>query len=212
MQATPIGWTDYSANLIKYRDPDGNIVHACIRASEGCRFCYAAMLAGRWGRKGRDFTAENMKRLTPFFDDAEAKRVLGSKQITGKRVFVNDMTDWMGPWVSDKIIDKCMAVFHLRSDVIFQTLTKHADRQRVYFMDAGRVGEQVAGWSYDFFIRRSLGVPPLPKLPLSNLHVGISAEDQKNFDKRWPDLRNTPCALRWISFEPLLGPANAFLR
>lgn len=198
---TNIGWTDFSTNLVKYRDADGNAVNACVKASEGCRNCYAEALAGRWGRKGTTFTAENMKRLTPFFDEAEAKRVLGSKAIKGKRVFVNDMTDWMGPWVSNEIIDQCLAVFVSRPDVTFQTLTKHADRQREYFNDSSLEDRITELWQGDNLDRQTWNV----MLPLDNLHVGISAEDQKNFDKRWPDLRNTRCALRWISFEPLLG-------
>ncbi len=217
MQATPIGWTDFSGSLIKYLDPDGNIVHACIRASEGCRFCYAAALAGRWGRKGRDFTAENMKRLTPFFDEAEAKRILGSKKIIGQRFFVNDMTDWMGPWVSNEIIDSCIAVFALRPDVTFQTLTKHADRQRKYFtgLRGGERFHDINAAAQSITQSRVGAVLPTQRdgmvpggLPLRNLHVGVSVEDQKNADKRIPELFRTPAAMRWISAEPLLGPLD----
>lgn len=220
MQKTNIGWTDFSANLIKYRDPDGNVVQACVKASEGCRYCYAEALAWRWGRKGRKFTAENMKRLTPFFDEKEAKRVLGSKQITGKRVFVNDMTDWMGPWVSDDVIDLCLAIFALRPDATFQTLTKHADRQRRHFLRTGS-RDNVSRWLNDLpvplpnwmnRIASSLydgsGHRRLEVWPLGNLHLGISVEDQKNADGRIPELMNTPAAVRWVSAEPLLGPLD----
>lgn len=42
--------------------------------------------------------------------------------------------------------------------------------------------------------------------PLANVWLGISAEDQPNFDKRWAILRTFPAALRFISYEPALGP------
>lgn len=132
MQKTNIGWCDYTVNLLRYRDPDGNVVHACVRISEGCRFCYAATLAGRWGRKGKDFTAENMKPLAPFFDVEGARKLLRSKKVTGKKVFASDMTDLFGEWVPDEIIDQHFAIFALRPDVTFQVLTKRAKRMREY--------------------------------------------------------------------------------
>lgn len=182
MNKTNIGWTDYSSNLIKYRDLEGNVVNACVKASEGCRHCYAETLAPRWGRKGKPFTAENMKRLTPFFDDKEARVVLGSKKLSGKRLFHGDMTDWMGPWASDLIIQQCLAYFAAREDVVFQTLTKHADRQLAFFTE----------YQKKFY------------WPLPNVHVGVSAENQEWFEKRWGNLRRTPAAVRFLSLEPLL--------
>lgn len=39
-----------------------------------------------------------------------------------------------------------------------------------------------------------------------NVWMGISAEDQETYEKRMPFLLEIPAAIRWISFEPLLGP------
>ena len=119
MQETSIGWTDFSVNLLKYLNAAGKVVWACIHASEGCRFCYSEALAKRWVR-GEAFTAENMKKLTPFFDQKEADQVLNSKKISGKKVFVDDMTDLFGEWVSEDIIRAHFAVFAARPDVTFQ--------------------------------------------------------------------------------------------
>lgn len=203
MQETSIGWTNFSVNLIKYRDADGKVVWACVHASEGCRFCYSQALAIRWGR-GKEFTAANMDLLTPFFDEKEAKQVLNSKKIAGKKVFVNDMTDWMGPWVPDEIIDQCVAVFANRSDVTFQTLTKHANRQREYFTDSTLEDRLTDLWQGNDEDRKTWNI----LLPLQNLHIGVSVEDQKNADKRIPLLLETPAAVRWISAEPLLAPID----
>jgi hypothetical protein len=52
-------------------------------------------------------------------------------------------------------------------------------------------------------------VPPwdfIRQLPLPNVWLGVSCEDQKNADVRIPLLLETPAAVRFISAEPLLGP------
>ena len=43
------------------------------------------------------------------------------------------------------------------------------------------------------------------KLPLPNVWLGVSAEDQTRADERVPDLIATPAAVRFVSAEPLLG-------
>ena len=45
---------------------------------------------------------------------------------------------------------------------------------------------------------------------LRNVWLGISAEDQRRFDERAADLLVIPAAVRWISFEPLLGQIDAW--
>lgn len=189
MQQTSIGWTDFSANLLKYRNAAGVTVWACVHASEGCRFCYSEALAKRWGR-GEAFTAENMKSLTPFFDTKEANEILKSKKIAGKKVFVDDMTDLFGEWVSEEIIQAHFTVFASRPDVTFQILTKRAER----------MCQILNGWkSNGLTLREGCGAV------VPNAHLGVSIEDQKNADERLPFLRDTPAAVRWASVEPLLA-------
>jgi protein gp37 len=43
---------------------------------------------------------------------------------------------------------------------------------------------------------------------LFNVHVGVSAENQKWYDIRWKALAGAPAAVRYISAEPLLGPID----
>jgi protein gp37 len=49
-------------------------------------------------------------------------------------------------------------------------------------------------------------------LPLANVWLGVSAEDQKHWDERVPHLVETPAAVRFVSAEPLMGPIRATLR
>lgn len=45
-------------------------------------------------------------------------------------------------------------------------------------------------------------------MPLPNVWLGVSVEDQKRADERIPDLLATPAAVRFLSCEPLLGPLS----
>jgi len=44
--------------------------------------------------------------------------------------------------------------------------------------------------------------------PLPNVWLGVSAEDQDRADERIPILLDTPAAVRFVSYEPALGPVD----
>ena len=199
MNKTSIEWTDYTSNLIKYRDPEGRSVHGCIKISTGCANCYASAISKRFS--GGEFTASRQKTLTPFFDEAEAQRILRTR-VTGKRIFVGDMTDVFGEWVPDELLDRMFAVFALRPDLTFQVLTKRPERMREYMVDPDRytcVDEAAAA------ISGESGVGVITRWPLPNVWLGVSVEDQAAADERIPALLDTPAAVRFLSCEPLLG-------
>ncbi len=184
MNKTSIEWTDYSSNLIKYRDPDGKVVYGCVKVSPGCANCYASAISKRFS--GGEFTASRQKTLTPFFDEEEARRILRSRA-TGKKVFVGDMTDVLGEWVPDEMLDRMFAVFALRPDLTFQVLTKRPERMRAYLANP-HTSAVAAGMRW----------------PLPNVWLGVSVEDQAAADERIPALLDTPAAVRFLSCEPLL--------
>lgn len=207
MNKTDISWTTFSANPLKYRTPDGKVVWACVKTSPGCANCYSEALANRWDR-GKEFIAQNMEGLTPFLDEAELKKMLTAKTIqgiavSGSRVFVGDMTDVFGAWVPDELLDRLFAVFALRPGVTWQVLTKRAQTMWDYCsrMDRSRLddacGQFVDGCRFH---------GDLPAWPLPNVHLGVSVENQQYADERLPWLINTPAAVRFISYEPALGP------
>ena len=202
MNKTSIEWTDYSSNLIKYRDYEDATVHGCIKVSAGCANCYASAISKRFS--GGEFTASRQKTLTPFFDEAEAQRILRTR-VTGKRIFVGDMTDVFGEWVPDALLDRMFAVFGLRPDLTFQVLTKRPERMREYMVDPDRytcVDEAAAA------ISGESGVGVITRWPLPNVWLGVSVEDQAAADERIPHLLATPAAVRFLSCEPLLGRVN----
>jgi protein gp37 len=212
MQATGIEWTDFSANLLKYLTEHGKPVWACAKVSDGCKNCYAEAMAERFGRGG-PFSLQQVREVTPFFDIAEAKKLVQSKKLDGKRVFIDDMTDLFGEWVPDEIIDKHFALFALRPDVTFQILTKRPERMAKY------LGEHDVGLNWAM---RSVGISNDQSLPaitaeiavdwtrhgLPNVWLGTSCEDQQRADERIPHLLRCPAAVRFLSCEPLLGPID----
>jgi protein gp37 len=203
MQETKIQWCDYSANLLKYRDASGKTAWACVKVSDGCKNCYAETLAHRYGRGG-PYSLQQTRKVTPFFDEDEAKKVLRSKKLAGKRVFIDDMTDLFGEWVSDEIIDKHFALFALRQDVTFQVLTKRPERI-VNWMD--RYPTHLAVVYHDMAVANQRKWDQYP-WPLPNVWLGTSCEDRPTADRRIPELLKCPAAVRFVSAEPLLGPVR----
>lgn len=211
MNRTSIEWTDFSSNLIKFRDPDGKVVHGCVKVSPGCANCYASAISKRFS--GGEFTASRQKTLTPFFDEEEARRILRSRA-TGKKVFVGDMTDAFGEWVPDWMLDRMFAVFALRPDLVFQVLTKRPERMRAYFSTrdtAGAIAVTIREVAPDggLAAMRAMGTHVLrdvvqKRWPLPNVWLGTSVENQATADERIPELLATPAAVRFLSCEPLI--------
>ena len=102
----------------------------------------------------------------------------------------------------------------LAKNHIFLILTKRPERMKKWL---NRVDEW-GGWhTHD-------GRPPLGTVsghceatgivvggktwPLSNVHLGVSVEDQKTADERIPLLLQTPASKRFVSYEPALGPVD----
>ncbi|PXW57006.1 DUF5131 family protein [Chelatococcus asaccharovorans] len=143
-----------------------------------------------------------------------------------RRVFVNSMGDLFHESVPDEWIDRVFAVMALAPQHSFQVLTKRSARMRDYVngkkfsvpilgaMPLERVHLEAAahfegdGGFWDE-IKKAGNVYSLycsVPWPLPNVWLGVSAEDQRRWDERIPDLKETPAAERFVSAEPLLGP------
>lgn len=180
MNKTAIGWTDFSSNPVRYRDDDGTVVWACEKVSAGCAHCYSATLAKRWDR-GADYTRAEMMKLTPFLDPKELRAIRTSKALTGRRLFLEDMSDLFGAWVPDDLLNLLYSeTLELRTDCTIQILTKRADRLAEYL-----------NWRY------------FRRLPSRHLHHGVSVENLDTLE-RLDALVTAPSAVRFVSFEPLL--------
>lgn len=119
-----------------------------------------------------------------------------------RRIFVNDLSDWLDPEVSVKWRIPMLDTVRQCDQVVWLFLTKRPQ----WF--EGRVGE-VANFiermcPLDSWVRMWAYEGEAPP----NLWIGGSASTQADLDKIVPDLLRIPAKVRWLSLEPLLGPIN----
>lgn len=207
-----------------------NFLRGCSRVSEGCRNCYAERQAARFAQPGGPYhglvqSTPKGPRWTGEIGFYEHILLEPLKRRTPTTYFVNSMSDLFHEDVKDEWIDKAFAVMALTPNHTYQVLTKRPERMLEY----------VAGLTYqhngtqrdrsyeqkrsrllqnaDSFLGESerfalINNTSWQNWPLPNVHLGVSAEDQKTADERIPLLLQTPAAVRWVSAEPLLGPVD----
>jgi protein gp37 len=179
-------------------------VTGCTKVSDGCKHCYAEReVETRWSKNpksiffGRKFTDVQIH-------PEQLDKPLHWKK--PQRIFVCPRADLFHESVPDEFIDKVFAVMALAPQHVFQVLTKRPGRMLEYMSKgvANRVGRAVTctqGW-YPSAVDRAHA------MPLPNVWIGVSVENQATADERIPLLLQTPAAVRWVSAEPLLGPIN----
>jgi len=104
-----------------------------------------------------------------------------------RRIFVNSLSDTFHENIPFEFIEQMFETM-LESNHIFQVLTKRPEHMKR-------------------FIERFLYPALLPTV-LEHIWLGVSVEDQKTADERIPILLQTPAAVRWVSYEPALGPID----
>ncbi|MER8556093.1 phage Gp37/Gp68 family protein [Mesorhizobium sp. M1217] len=216
---TSIEWTQRpgtkgaSWNPVRARNrATGKVGWHCTHDSEGCRFCYAEGFNLRLGT-GLAYKPGHERDIEVFLDQKTLQDPLRWK--TPRTIFCGSMTDLFAAFVSDAQLDDIFAIAALSPHHTFIFLTKRASRLRAYMANV----EREAFWM-NAVARRLDATPELmkvchpildrraPWLPLPNVWLGVSAEDQASADKRVPDLLATPAGVRFVSAEPLLGPIN----
>jgi protein gp37 len=177
-----------------------NPVTGCTKVSAGCKNCYAERLAPRVfaGQMIRDDYQEIVPALPPrprrFTDVLCHPERLDAPLHWRKprRIFVNSMSDLFHEGVPDSFLDDVFAVMgcceapDMRVHT-FQVLTKRPGRVLRYAKSRADRAMIFA---------------------LPNLWLGVSVEDQSTADERIPLLLRTPAAVRFVSYEPALGPVN----
>jgi protein gp37 len=207
-----------TATSIEWTDATWNPVTGCSKVSPGCAHCYAERLAPKVfaGQIVTVATADgfDLERRKREFTDVRTHKDRLDQPLRWqkpRRIFVNSMSDLFHEDVPDAFIDRVFAVMALARRHTFQILTKRADRMRKYFDGIGirqeLIGieaERISGFDrYDVS-----GIGARWKLPLPNVWLGVSVENQHFADERIPLLLKTPAAVRFISAEPLLEPVN----
>jgi len=203
----PIRARTKADNLIQLANGRGMLIKAgtwgyhCERVSPGCKNCYACTMNGRtlpaWGT-GLDYTVPNREKVEIYLDEHELTAPLRWRKPA--TIFPCSMTDLFGEWVPDEMIDRMFAVMALCPQHQFLVLTKRAKRMREYFVSMG------GHFSFEYQQNPAKSVSRI--LPLENVRLGVSVEDQQRADERIPELLATPAASWWVSYEPALGPVD----
>lgn len=179
---------------IEWTDATWNPVRGCSPVSAGCRNCYAARQAVRMSGPGGAY--EGLVYISgssvppgPMWTGEIAVGALREKGPLHwhkpRRIFVNSMSDLFHEGVSREYIALVFQVMREAWWHTFQVLTKRPERML-----------SVVRWIDD-----------QEEIP-GNIWLGVSIEDQKTADERIPLLLQTPAAVRWVSYEPALGPVT----
>jgi protein gp37 len=134
-----------------------------------------------------------------------------------RNVSVNSMSDLFHEALPDEAINRVFAVMALCPQHTFQVLTKRGERLRSYWNAQGlprRLADAVIATAVSLRLQTTgicgpaaiaEGIAGGWRLPLRNVWLGVSVEDQATADERIPLLLQTPAAVRFVSAEPLLG-------
>ena len=198
---------------IEWADATVNAINGCTVTSPGCTNCYAMRLAGT--RMKSHPTREGLtseSKAGPVWNGEV--RLHGPALLQPlawkkpRRIFWNAHGDTFHYAVPDEWIDRVFAVAALTPQHTHMILTKRSKRMREYFAGLHRDGLIWMAMCAIAEIYTELQGVRCPALPLDNVWLGVSVEDQTRADERIPDLLTTPAAVRFLSCEPLLGPLD----
>lgn len=207
---------------IAWSDATWNVTRGCRRISPGCGGaageggCYAERQAYRFsgdgmpyeglvqlGKQGPRWTGRGRLALTKLFDPLRLKK--------RHKIFVNSMSDLFFEAFTNDEIDDVLAVMLLAPEHTFQVLTKRHDRMQAYLANPAvypRVLARANVIRQTFSKRTGVGISDPSRIPAAWVWWGVSVENQEYADKRIPALLATPAAVRFVSYEPALGPVD----
>ena len=169
-----------AATQIEWTDATWNPVTGCSKVTHGCDFCYAERFSERFrGVRGHPFEGGFDLTLRP----ERLKQPLHWRQ--PRRIFVNSMSDLFHKEVPRPFIDSVFDTMEIAGWHTFQVLTKRSSLMVRYLCD-----------------RYGSGAAP------RHIWLGVSIEDAKN-TVRLKHLRAARASVKFVSFEPLLGPVGS---
>jgi protein gp37 len=167
---------------IEWTERTWNPLAGCAMVSPGCTNCYAMRMAARLERMGQAKYIGTTRRSgsrAVNFDRRALQAPLAWRRPA--RIFVNSMSDLFHEAVDVAVVRRIWDVMRRTPWHTYQVLTKRPERMR----------DITAG---------------LPLLP--NVWLGATVESEETAH-RLDILRETPAALRFVSFEPLIDRVTA---
>jgi len=179
---------------IEWADETWNPVTGCTPVSEGCKNCYARRMANRM--RGRFGYPED----DPFRVTVHPERFNQPMRWRKPRmIFPCSMGDLFHEDVSNDLLCIIFAIMAQAKQHTFLILTKRPDKMKSFVINCGGgvlLSAIKNGLQYSF------------SWPLSNVWIGVTAENQATADERIPTLLQIPAAVRFVSVEPMLGSVD----
>lgn len=190
---------------IEWTDATWNPVRGCSRVSAGCENCYAERVAARFsgpglayeglariGKNGARWTGD-VRLVREHLEDPLRWR-------RSRRIFVNSMSDLFHERIRDDEIATVFSVMESCQQHTFQILTKRPARMQRWVKEWQR--------KIDYMADHPAPAGGLYMQRYSHVWLGVSIEDQATADERIPLLWDTHASLRFVSYEPALGPVD----
>ena len=174
-----------SKSKIEWTDVTWNPVAGCSIVSAGCTNCYAMLMANRLEAMGKEkykgLTRKSGGRAvwTGVMREDHSSLNDPYKWQKPRNVFVNSMSDLFHPDVGDEFVSLVWKVMEDTPAHQYQILTKRPERMADFVH--GIIGKV-----------------------LPNVWLGTSVESDEVAD-RIDHLNVTPAAIKFVSFEPLIG-------
>ena len=170
---------------IEWTEATWNPIAGCNVVSPGCTNCYAMRMAARLQAIGigkyQHTTRKSGRRhvWTGKIKVDESALETPLSWHKPKRIFVNSMSDLFHESVDDAVVLRVWRTMEKANWHTFQILTKRPERMRNLLAKQQKI--------------------------LPNVWLGVSVESEE-FLQRIDFLRRVPAHVRFVSFEPLLGP------
>lgn len=154
----------------------------CSHVSPGCFNCYAEAWGNRWNR--HDWQPDTPRVVT---SDTNWRQPIKWDRNAGEagerhRVFCASLADVFDPHAPEGARERLWELIDATPNLDWLLLTKRPNLAARFLPD----GFNRHDWP--------------------NIWLGFTAEDQEHFDRRWPHIAALDAAVRFVSFEPMLGP------
>jgi protein gp37 len=206
-----------SKSVIEWTEDTWNPIVGCSIVSPGCTNCYAMRMAARIEAMGivRHYDGTTKKvngnavwtgKLALASDKTLAEPIRRTKP---RMFFVNSMGDLFHEDAPDAWIEMVFNVMGQTPQHTYQILTKRPERMLRFLTEPGRrFRHQLCDGMGCNYCGDHDGRVPWKGYEYPNVWLGTSCERQQEFDERHTWLGSTPAAVRFFSFEPLIGPID----
>lgn len=168
---------------IEYLDYTWNVTHGCSPVSSGCANCWAKGTSKRLAGMGVRGYAKDDPFAVVCCPWKLNEPLLVKKP---SRIGVSFMGDLFHEDVPHHFIRDVWDYMNATPRHRYMILTKRPKTMLEFIQD---------------YVKYWRGVLP-------NIQLGVSVEDQQTADERIPLLLQTPAAVRYVSYEPALGPVD----